>query len=127
MLPTRLSIPTWADAIDSSASGCYRRKGTDDEIIQVTPRSLRIGDCLENTGFKVWYPLTNENSFISMKYLESYELCSATEIERIRRQRDANEKKENTVLSLDNARQTRYQKEHEADYQKIAALADHLS
>lgn len=128
MPPTKLLIPTWADILDSSASGCYRRKGTEDEIIQVTPRSLRIGDCLENTGFKVWYPLTGETSFISIGEIRNYEGCSATEIERIRRQRDAKEKKENIILlDLDSTRQTRDLKERGDAYKKIGHIADYLS
>jgi len=81
-------ILTLKDNCAHGGCGCYRLKGTIDQIIQFNDASFQPKSPeRKEAGANVWYPLTGKPGWIPIEKFEDYEMCSATEIERIRRQR----------------------------------------
>lgn len=81
-------IPTLKDRCAHGGCGCYRLKGTVDQIIQFNEASFQINSPKrKEAGANVWYPLTSKLGWIPINKFDDYEICSATEIERIRRER----------------------------------------
>jgi len=81
-------IPTLKDRCAEGSCGCYRLRGTEDQIIQVNESGFQINSPKrKEAGANVWYPLTRKPGWIPIEKFNDYELCPATEIERIRRER----------------------------------------
>ncbi len=97
-------VKTLFDKLNESATGCYRKKGTQDEIVQASgfTRNWRTGDPVVS----VWYPLENRKGTISLETSEQYEECSAVEIEKIRREREVQASQEARKRCDDSVSQT---------------------
>ena len=81
-------ILTLKDRLAHGGCGCYRLKGTEDQIIQVNEFGFQIkSNTRKETGMNVHYPLTGKPGWVPDYQFQNYEVCSATEIERIRRER----------------------------------------